>query len=80
VDVRMKQGESKVHVQGAPITYGLTIPNKAPHPTDATQLVAFLVSEPGRRIFEGRGFRPVAPPQCKPCERIPKELETSIAH
>jgi molybdate/tungstate transport system substrate-binding protein len=78
VEIRMKQGQGGARIIGAPVTYGLTIPSRAPHPELATSFAAFLFSEPGRRLFERRGFHPVSPVQCLACERLPAELRPLV--
>ena len=39
--------------RGQPIVYGLSIPVGAPHPEIATEFVAFLLSEEGKRVLRG---------------------------
>jgi len=78
VEIRMKQGQGATRVGGAPVTYGLTIPNRAPHPEAAARFAAFLFSDAGRRLFERRGFHPVAPVQCTACAGLPGELRPLV--
>jgi molybdate/tungstate transport system substrate-binding protein len=66
VEIRMKQGQGKSRIAGAPVTYGLTIPSNAPHPDAAARFAAFLVGETGRRMLERRGFHPLMQAQCSP--------------
>ena len=79
VEIRMRQGEGAARIRGAPITYGLTVPKRAPHPDAATRFAAFLFADRGRRLFERRGFHPVAPPQCTACMGLPVELRSLVA-
>jgi molybdate/tungstate transport system substrate-binding protein len=79
VDIRMAQGSGGSRVQGAPITYGLTIPTNAPHRDEARRFVAFLLGDEGRRIFERRAIRPLVPAQCRPCEGVPVEIRAMIS-
>jgi molybdate/tungstate transport system substrate-binding protein len=74
VSVRMKQGEEKLTIKGAPITYGLTIPLKAPNRAEATRFATFLLGDQATEILTRRGFRPMRPAQCGPCESMPAPL------
>ena len=78
VEIRMKQGLGAARVVGAPVTYGFTIPTRAPHPELAGRFAAFLFGESGRRLFERRGFHPVSPVQCPACEGLPGELRALV--
>jgi molybdate/tungstate transport system substrate-binding protein len=78
VEIRMKQGQGAARVVGAPVTYGLTIPNRAAHPEAAARFTAFLFSDSGRRLFERRGFHPVSPVQCVACSGLPGELRRLV--
>ncbi len=53
-------GETKL-VEGAPITYGLTVPGDAPHPDLARRFVELLISGEGRAALEENGFTPITP-------------------
>ncbi|MGA2447081.1 MAG: extracellular solute-binding protein [Polyangiaceae bacterium] len=79
VDIRMAQGSDHSRVQGAAITYGLTIPTSAPHPGEARRFVAFLLGDEGRHILEQRAIRPVVPARCRPCDGVPGELRTMVS-
>jgi molybdate/tungstate transport system substrate-binding protein len=74
VDVMMKQGESRTHVVGAPVTYGLTIPVGAPHDAEARRFVAFVLGDKGTQVLRRRGFGLVQPARCAPCGDVPSEL------
>ena len=78
VEVRMKQAQGLARLQGAPVTYGLTIPNSAPHKVEAEKFAAFLLGEQGQRLLIQRGFRPVTPVQCNPCAGLPSELHNVV--
>jgi molybdate/tungstate transport system substrate-binding protein len=78
VEVRMQQGQDKARLRGAPITYGLTIPAKAPHPEAAARFVAFFVGDQGRRLLERRGFHALAQAQCAPCTGLPASLASRV--
>jgi len=79
VDIRMNQGGGNSRVQGAPITYGVTIPKVAPHPDEARRLLAFLLGDEGRTILERRAIRPVVPATCSRCEGIPADLRGMVS-
>jgi molybdate/tungstate transport system substrate-binding protein len=79
VEVRMKQGQGSSRISGAPVTYGLTVPNHAPHAEAAARFVAFVLGEGGRRLLERRGFHPVRPATCAPCAELPAPLAAVIA-
>jgi molybdate/tungstate transport system substrate-binding protein len=74
VEIRMKQGQGSTHIVGAPVTYGLVIPARAPHAEAAARLTAFVLGDAGRRLIERRGFRPISPAQCSPCAGIPASI------
>jgi molybdate/tungstate transport system substrate-binding protein len=78
VEIRMKQGQNGAHITGAPVVYGLTIPTHAPHAEAAARFVSFLVGEPGRRLFERRGFHPLAQARCVPCDELPATLGSVV--
>jgi molybdate/tungstate transport system substrate-binding protein len=40
-----------IEFRGQPIVYGLSIPTRAPHPGLASQFVAFVLSDEGRRVL-----------------------------
>jgi molybdate/tungstate transport system substrate-binding protein len=78
VEVRMKQGKGLARLQGAPVTYGLTIPVNAVHKVEAEKLAAFLLGERGQRLFAQRGFHPVNPVRCDPCMALPVGLQSLV--
>jgi molybdate/tungstate transport system substrate-binding protein len=78
VEVRMKQGEGKTRVTGAPVSYGMTIPSAAPNPAGATRFVAFLLGAAGQRIFARRGFEVLRPARCGPCAGLPEVLSPLV--
>ncbi len=79
VEVRMKQGQGGARIAGAPVTYGLTIPTKAPHAEAAARFAAFLLGDGGRRLLDRRGFHPLARARCGPCVGLPAELAAVVA-
>lgn len=78
IEVRMKQGEGKVRITGAPITYGLTVPAAAPQPALAREFIAMLIGEKGNRMLRRRGFQPARPANCNPCNGLPNELLSQV--
>ncbi len=74
VEVRMKRGQGSARVQGAPVSYGMTIPISAPHAVAAEKFLAFFFGEFGRRLLLRRGFHPASPVRCNPCLGLPKDL------
>ena len=60
-EVRMKQGSGKSLLRAHPITYGLTIPDGAPHPGEAERFVAFLLGPRGQVLQRAAGFAPLGP-------------------
>ncbi len=80
VQIRMRQGQGRATVIGAPITYGITIPSTAPHPKAAARLLAFLLGSQGQRLFARRGFHPMAPATCDPCAGLPSSLRSLVAN
>ena len=79
VEVRMQQGQGKARITGSPVTYGLTIPAKAPHPEAAARFLAFFLGDHGRRLLDRRGFHPLAHAQCAPCTGLPAPLASLLA-
>lgn len=78
VDVRMKHGQGVARLQGAPVVYGLTIPANAAHRAEAEKFAAFLLGEQGQRLFTHRGFHPIVPVRCSPCDGLPAGLRTIV--
>jgi molybdate/tungstate transport system substrate-binding protein len=78
VEIRMKQGQGGTRVAGAPVTYGLAIPTRAPHPDAAARFIAFLLGPAGSRLFERRGFHAISPAQCASCAGLPAPLRSLV--
>ena len=51
-----RRDAGEVHLVGAPIVYGLTIPREAPNPVAARAFVRFVMGPEGRRILTRFGF------------------------
>jgi len=78
VFIRMKRAQGPARLVGAPVTYGLTIPGNAPHKVEAENFVAFLFGESGQRLLTQRGFRPLNPVRCNPCDGLPSQLRSAV--
>jgi molybdate/tungstate transport system substrate-binding protein len=74
VEVRMKQGQGRARIVGAPVTYALTIPASAPHPEAAARFAAFFLGDRGRPLLTRRGFHALPHAQCAPCTGLPAAL------
>ena len=78
VEVRMAQGSPRTRIHGAPIVYGLTIPDSAPNPAGAKRFVALLLGETGRRLLTRAGFRPLRPAVARGPRPLPAELQALL--
>ena len=79
VPVVLKTGAPPAQIKGAPIVYGVTIPESAPNPDGARRVLEFLLSGDGRRILERSGFRPLDPPRGLNSGRLPPTLKGMVA-
>ncbi len=61
---------------GTPAYVALTIPKSATNPRDAALLAAHLASEEGQQVLLRHNLRPLTPPRCKGCERLPAGLKS----
>jgi molybdate/tungstate transport system substrate-binding protein len=52
----------KPEFRGEQIGYGITIPSNAPHPKEAAEFIAFLLSPEGRNIMEKKNYQPMLNP------------------
>ncbi len=52
----------KPEFRGEQIGYGITIPSNAPHPKEAAEFIAFLLSPAGRSIMEKQNYQPMLDP------------------
>ncbi len=66
VAVRMRGGQARTTIEGAAITYGLTIPRRALNPTGAQVFVRQLLGVDGQQALQRTGFRPLVPPAVDP--------------
>jgi molybdate/tungstate transport system substrate-binding protein len=79
VEVRMKQADQKSILRGHPITYGLTIPNGAPHPEESQRFVEFLIGPSGQAISRATGFKPLVPALSRHFKELPANLRPFAA-
>jgi len=77
VMVRLSRQEQQ-QITGAPVVYGLTIPDKAENPRGAEAAAIFLLGRQGRRILERTGFRPLTPARCAQRDKLPAALRPLV--
>ncbi|MHA1304463.1 MAG: extracellular solute-binding protein [Candidatus Heimdallarchaeaceae archaeon] len=78
-DVAEEPGDGISTKTGKAIWYGLTIPNNAPHYTEALDFVYFILSEEGLNIIRDQAFQPVInPPQTKNLYLLPEKLRVVV--
>lgn len=65
----------KPKFRGERIGYGITIPTGAPHPAEAEQFIAFLLSPEGRAIMEANHHPMFETPPAMGYERVPEALQ-----
>jgi molybdate/tungstate transport system substrate-binding protein len=65
-------------VVGAPIIYGITVPNNAPNKKIAEEFVAFLLSKEGRKIFEENGQPFIKFASNVPVNELPEPIRNAI--
>ncbi len=65
----------KPKFRGERIGYGVTIPTNAPHPAEAAQFIAFLLSPEGRAIMEANHHPMFETPLAVGYERVPAALQ-----
>jgi molybdate/tungstate transport system substrate-binding protein len=61
VKISGKKPGSFIEQRGAPMIYGITIPNNAPHREWAVKFVAFVLGPQGRAIMEKNGQQAIHP-------------------
>ena len=80
VEIAGKAPGETMEVRGAPIVYGLTIPDCAPHPELAAQFAAFILGPEGRRILKECGQPPIIPAVVSAgWEKVPPALRGLVA-
>jgi molybdate/tungstate transport system substrate-binding protein len=65
-------------VVGAPIIYGITVPDNAPNKKIAEDFVAFLLSSEGRKIFEENGQPFIKFVSNIPVSELPEPIKNAI--
>jgi len=78
VDIAGKEPGTTITKQGKPIVYGITIPNKAPHPELAVAWISFLLSSNGIAIMEASGQPPIIPAVTNDKSKLPDELRKYV--
>jgi molybdate/tungstate transport system substrate-binding protein len=63
---------------GAPIVYGLTIPNNAPNPTLAAEFVTYIINEFGQTTLSDSGQPAVVPALADDVTKIPQSLQPYV--
>jgi len=63
---------------GAPIVYGLTVPNNAPNPTLAEEFVKYIINESGQATLSDSGQPAVVPAVTNDINKIPESLKTYV--
>ena len=74
VEVTGKKPGQTITRKGAPIVYGVTIPNNSPSRDLALAYVALLLSPPGQAIIEGNGQTPLVPALSAELDAVPATL------
>ena len=75
VNISGKKPGEFIERRGAPMIYGVTIPNNAPSPKLAIEFVRYLLEESkGREIMARNGQPSVVPMLTEKYENIPAEL------
>jgi len=75
VEVSGKKPGEKVILKGAPIVYGVTIPNNAPHRELALAYVATLLSPEGQAVMARQGQTPLTPALTAQYAALPEQLK-----
>jgi len=78
VDVAGKKPGEKITKKGAPIVYGVTIPNNFPRQEIAIAWVTFLLSDRGMAIMEDNGQPPIVPAVTNDKNKLPDALKKYI--
>ena len=78
VEIAGTEPGTKITVKGAPVVYGITIPENAPHPELAILWVSFLLSSDGMTIMEANGQPPIIPAVTNDKSKLPDELRKYV--
>jgi molybdate/tungstate transport system substrate-binding protein len=63
---------------GAPIFYGLTIPNNAPNPTLGEEFVKYIIDESGQSTLNDSAQPPVVPALADDVSKVPQSLQSYV--
>jgi molybdate/tungstate transport system substrate-binding protein len=78
VEVAGTEPGEKITVTGAPVVYGVTIPNDFPRQDIAIAWVDFLLSSTGMDIMAACGQPPVIPAQTNDASKLPGDLKDYV--
>ena len=74
VEVTGSEPGTSATLAGAPIVYGLTIPENAPNPEMAIDFVQFILGSDGQQILQDCGQPAIVPAVASDPEKVPQEL------
>ncbi len=63
---------------GAPIVYGVTIPNNAPNQDYAAKFVEMMINPEGQQVFIDQGQPPLVPAKTNDRSKLPSELQQYV--
>jgi molybdate/tungstate transport system substrate-binding protein len=63
---------------GAPIVYGVTIPNNAKHPGEASIFIEYLLGSEGQEILNRYFQPPLIPAECDNIAKLPDQLRSKF--
>ncbi|MCP4152324.1 MAG: tungstate ABC transporter substrate-binding protein WtpA [bacterium] len=69
-----KPGEF-IEKKGAPMVYGITLPNNAPNSEDGIKFIAFLLGKEGQDIMKQNGQPEIIPPTVDNKDKLPESLK-----
>ncbi len=75
IDITGKKPGEFIKKRGAPMVYGITIPNSVKHKNEALRFVEFIFSERGRVIMKANGQPVLTPILADNPEALPKVLK-----
>jgi molybdate/tungstate transport system substrate-binding protein len=79
IKISGKKPGTFVEKKGAPMIYGLTIPNDAPHRAWAIKFLAFVLGPQGRAIMEKNGQQAIYPAKVSgDASKLPAELKQFV--
>ncbi len=78
VELKGAGGDSSITQVGAPIVYGVTIPENAPRPDLAVEFLKFLLGPEGQEIMKATGHPPLVPAVSEQADALPAELRDMV--